>query len=246
MKQTGDKLRINIDHYIADDALEMYFHYNLMYEEKYLIPKYFPPHSSVLDLACGAGRTTVRLYEMGYKVKGVDLSDVLINAAVKRFPYIPFVLGSYCDINENDNSFDTILISYNGLDYAYPEQERMKAIAECARILRKGGHLIFSTHNLRYFSGFWFPWNAHKLFMLKNVFNSFLKRKYIYESHTGLWTFYASAKYVKSEIEKFGFELKEVVGNRPLKKLNRLIPITKKENIDKYISPWLNYVFMKR
>jgi ubiquinone/menaquinone biosynthesis C-methylase UbiE len=134
---------------------------------------------------------------MGYKVKGVDLSDVLINAAMKRFPYIPFVAGSYCSINEDDNSFDNILISYNGLDYAYPEQERMKAIAECARIIRKGGYLIFSTHNLQYFLGVCLPWNNHRLFMLKNVFNSFLKGKYIYETHTGLWTFHASTKHIK-------------------------------------------------
>jgi hypothetical protein len=63
--------------------------------------------------------------------------------------------------------------------------------------------------------------------MLKNIFNSFHKRKYIYEPHTGLWTFYASAKYIKSEVEKHGFELKEIIGNRPLKKLSKLIPAIK-------------------
>jgi SAM-dependent methyltransferase len=100
-----------------------------MYEEKYLISKYFPPYSSVLDLACWAGRTTVRLYEIGYRVKRVDLSNILVNAAIKRFPQIPFVADNYCDISEDDNSFDNILVSYNGLDYAYPEQERMKTVA---------------------------------------------------------------------------------------------------------------------
>jgi ubiquinone/menaquinone biosynthesis C-methylase UbiE len=246
MQTTDDKLRINIDHYRTDDALETYSHYNLMYEEKYLIPKYFSPHSSVLDLACGAGRTTVRLYEMGYRVKGVDLSEILINAAKKRFPHIPFIVGSYCGLNEDDNSFDNILVSYNGLDYAYPEQERMKAVAGFARILKKGGYLIFSTHNLRYFRSAFLPLNAHRLFMMKNIINSFLKRKYIYEPHTGLWTFYASADYIKSEVEKHGFELKEITGSRPLKKLSKLIPAIRNENIVKYISPWLNYVFMRK
>ena len=137
MKTAADKVQNNIEHYRTDDALETYSHYNLMYEETYLIPKYFLTGSSVLDLACSAGRTTVRLYELGYKVKGIDLSDILINAAKKRFPYIHFETGSYCEINEENNSFDNILVSYNGLDYAYPEDQREKALSEFARVIKK-------------------------------------------------------------------------------------------------------------
>jgi len=86
--------KVNLDKYRSEEMLEKYSKYLLFPEEKYLIPKYFQKGSSVLDLACGAGRTTIPLYEAGYKVKGIDLSEVLIGAAQKRFPYIPFEVGN--------------------------------------------------------------------------------------------------------------------------------------------------------
>ena len=81
--------------------------------------------------------------------------------------------------------------------------------------------------------------------MAKHILDSFREQKYIYEPHTGLWTFYACSEYIKSKAEKHGFELKKIIGNRRLKKLDAVKPATK-ENIVKYISPWLNYVFVKK
>jgi ubiquinone/menaquinone biosynthesis C-methylase UbiE len=158
----------NTGHYQTDDAVEQYSHYNLMYEEKYLLPKYFKRQSSVLDLACGAGRTTLRLHEMGYTVKGVDLSDILLNTAKSRFPYISFEHGSYCNLPEADNSFDNILISYNGLDYV-PENERCQALRECSRVLKRGGCLIFSSHNIKYLHGVLSPINNHMVLSKKHI-----------------------------------------------------------------------------
>jgi ubiquinone/menaquinone biosynthesis C-methylase UbiE len=144
-----DKQKVNIDAYRTEEASEKYSNYALYPNEKYLFQKYYAPGTSILDLACGAGRTTVRLYEMGYKVKGVDISDILINAAKKRFSHILFEEGDYTKIMEKDSSYDNILISHNSLDYAFPEDKREKAISECARVLRKGGTLLMSSHNIK-------------------------------------------------------------------------------------------------
>jgi ubiquinone/menaquinone biosynthesis C-methylase UbiE len=234
--------RINENVFLTEEAIEQYSNYSLKFEEKSLAPKYFKEGSTVLDLACGAGRTTVRLYEMGYKVKGVDLSEVLLNVARKRFPYIEFDVGNYCSIQEEDESYDNILISFNGLDYAYPESEREKAIAECRRALKRGGHLMFSTHNIKWLHGLLFPWNNDRMLLLKNMFNAFKEQKYIYEKGTGLWTYYASSEYVINQVEKAGFKFKEKIGNKRLKKLRGRI---NSEILDKYLCPWINYVFEK-
>jgi ubiquinone/menaquinone biosynthesis C-methylase UbiE len=135
-----DGVREIMDHWHDEGIVDIYAgRYYLTPEEKYLIKKYFPPESSVLDLACGCGRTTLRLYEMGYKVRGIDYSDTMIAVAKKRFPYISFDQGNFADIKEKDESYSNILISYNGLDYAYPESEREKALQECSRVLMGGG-----------------------------------------------------------------------------------------------------------
>ena len=242
LKDIDNKVKKNREVYLTDEAIEQYSQYNLRFEEKTLIPRYFRQGSSVLDLACGAGRTTVRLYEMGYVVKGVDLSDVLLNTAKKRFPYIVFETGNYCDICEADESYDNVFISFNGIDYAYPEEEREKAYKECNRVLKKGGHFMFSTHNIKWFHGVLFPWNKDRMLLVKNMFTAFKKQKYVYEKRTGLWTYYASPEYIISRVERYGFKFKEKIGSSRYGTFQKFL---KRETLDKYFCSWINYVFEK-
>jgi ubiquinone/menaquinone biosynthesis C-methylase UbiE len=230
-----NRAHINSEVWRSNKSLERFSLYNLRREEKYLFPKYFYPGSSILDLACGAGRTTLCLHELGYKVKGVDFSDTLINAAKKRFPYLLFEEGSYCAINEPDESYDNVLISFNSLDYAYPETEREKALSECARVLKSGGYFIMSSHNIKSLNWALLPWTSHKWFLLKNMFNAFLPKKYLYEPYTGTWTFFASTKYVIQQTQKHGVVFKEMTGVRP----------SSGETLNKYFSPHISYVFQK-
>jgi ubiquinone/menaquinone biosynthesis C-methylase UbiE len=239
---TMDICKRNTDAYCTEEAVKVYTQYVLKPEEVYLFPKYFSKGTSVLDLACGAGRTTVYLHEEGYKVKGVDLSDILIKEAQKRYPNISFEKGSYTDIREAKESYDNILISFNSLDYAYPETERKKALRECVRVMKAGGYLILSSHNIKSLHGSIFYWKHRKRFLLKNIFTAFCPKKYIYESfsHSGLWTFYAAPEYVIQQIESFGFEFKEMVSFRQPFKL------IKNKLLNKYLSPYIHYVFRKR
>src|SRR5436309_16071297 len=49
--------------------------------EAVVIRMYFQPGSRVLDVGCGTGRTTIRLYQQGYDVAGVDITPPMIAAA---------------------------------------------------------------------------------------------------------------------------------------------------------------------
>lgn len=229
-----EKLIRNIEAYRSDDAIEKYSHYGLYPNERYLFEQYFSRDKSVLDLACGAGRTTVRLTELGYKAKGVDLSDRLIEVAQKRFPQISFETGDYCNIKEADQSTDNILISHNGLDYAYPEPQRVKAISECARVMKSGGMLIMSTHNIKalHFSPYFLK--ERKIWLMKNMAKAFLQKAYIMD--LGMWTFYCSIDYCIAQFRQQGFQLKEIVGFRHSH--NRLF--------NNLVSPYNHFVFQKQ
>ena len=143
------ELAENLRFFTTTDAVDDYSVYRLDPEEKYLFAKYYRPSDRILDLACGLGRTTLRLHEMGFSVRGIDTSEVFINTARKRFPYLDLRVGSYDCIEEPDSTYSHVLISFNGLDYAFPESQRITALRECARVLKSGGTLIYSSHNIK-------------------------------------------------------------------------------------------------
>lgn len=227
----SNQAQVNIEAYRTDDAIEKYSHYGLFPNERYLFDKYFDKNKFILDLACGAGRTTVRLTELGYNVKGVDLSDKLIEIAKKRFPAISFEVGDYCDIKEDDASIDNILISHNGLDYAHPESQRIKAIRECSRVIKRGGNFIISGHNIKslHFSPYYFK--ERSLWLMKNTLSAFGRKGYIYD--LGMHTFYCSTDYCSKQITEHGFALKEIIGFRH----------SHNEFFIKYVSPYNHFVF---
>src|SRR4051794_19763892 len=63
----------NADLFRTAEAAERYSVYRLTPNEKSLVGRYYQAGESVLDLACGAARTTLRLHELGMRVKGVDI-----------------------------------------------------------------------------------------------------------------------------------------------------------------------------
>lgn len=131
--------------------------------EKYVINKYFDKDKSILDVGCGAGRTTFNLYEMGYKnIIGLDLTPEMISAAKtinkERYTNIEFIVGDATDLKFEDNSFDQALFSFNGLMQIPERKNRIKALQEIKRVLTENGIFIFTTHdreNNENFKEFW-------------------------------------------------------------------------------------------
>ena len=232
------KLAANIHAYRTREALELYTaHYGLNSVEELLVLRHFRPGDRVLDLACGGGRTTVPLHESGYRVVGVDLSDPLIEAARQRFPLIDFRVGSYCRIDFPAASFDDVLISYNGLDYAFPEEQRSRALAECARVLAPGGRLIFSSHNLKSLHGspYFLRHPKRFIWMVRQARLAFRPAAYV-EDLNGQWTYFASPGHVHDEVDRAGFDLADMVGFRQ----------SRSRWFNTYCSPWIHYACIKR
>lgn len=108
---------------------------------------YIRNNSKILDLGCGAGRTTLYFHEQGHNVIGVDLSNTLVSAAKALNREISYFVGDACILHFKDMSFDVVVFSFNGIDYIYPYQRRVMALREIKRVLKPGGLFIFSTHN---------------------------------------------------------------------------------------------------
>jgi SAM-dependent methyltransferase len=227
------ELSANLAYYESEDAVHTFSFYRFLQEEAYLIPKYFRVGDSVLDLACGMGRTTRLLHEMGMRVRGIDRSKNFVKLTNQRFPYLDIRWGSFDDIHEESSSFTNILIGLNGIDYAFPETQRVKAFRECARLLRPGGILIYSSHNLKSLHGFSpYYWRSLR-WKFRNSLRAFGRKAYIWEGSECL--FYTERSYAVRQTEAAGLKLLEIRG------FNRF----KSRGIDLFFSPYIHYVFEK-
>jgi SAM-dependent methyltransferase len=105
----------------------------------------------ILDLGCGAGRTTFGLYDAGYRnIIGADLSPVMIRQArwhaARRGLKIRFRVGDACRLPFESKSFDRCLFSFNGLMTIPQRSLRITALREIRRVLVPEGQFVFTTH----------------------------------------------------------------------------------------------------
>lgn len=106
----------------------------------------------MLDIGIGGGRTTYHFAPLVKEYIGVDYSRNMIEACNKRFSeFAERDSFKVCDARDmtifQDNYFDFVLFSYNGID-CIAHEDRLKALKEIRRVSKEGGYFCFSSHNL--------------------------------------------------------------------------------------------------
>jgi SAM-dependent methyltransferase len=104
------------------------------------------PDGCVLDLACGSGRHTIALCNLGFDVVGLDISANLLGIAKKRgasamvrgdMRFLPFKTCAFSAAVSVDNSFG----------YLPSEEEDKQSLAEVKKVLRTGGVFVLDVFN---------------------------------------------------------------------------------------------------
>lgn len=152
-KITGDRVKgffsesIALDHY--EEAVQRV---GLWRSEEKVFTRVFDPSESILDLGTGAGRVALGLWELGYdKIMGVDFSRAMIQKArhlAKILDYrVPFRTEDATRLSFEDELFEGVIFAFNGWMQIPGRENRWQVTREIARILRPGGHLVFTTHD---------------------------------------------------------------------------------------------------
>lgn len=95
----------------------------------------------VLEVGCGTGLVLERLEQISGKVTGIDLSHGMVAKAGQRG--LAVAQASATDLPFADDTFDCA-VSFKVLAHIPPIHE---TLAECARVVRPGGHLVLEFYN---------------------------------------------------------------------------------------------------
>lgn len=113
--------------------------------ERIIFKKYIKNNSKILDVGCGTGRTTIYLFEKGFKdIIGIDLSTKMIKIAKEKYPKINFESIDVLDY-KTDDAFDVIIFSFNGLMLIKTYDLRLKITEKICKLIKHDGIFIFST-----------------------------------------------------------------------------------------------------
>ena len=122
--------RLNSRHGIVEFNTSM--KYILDYLKNYNNPK-------IIDIGAGSGRYSLSLYDMGYDVTAVELVKHNLKYITMKNPNIKAFLGNALDLSRFDSeSFDCIIM-FGPIYHLHSIDEKVKALNEAKRILKKDG-----------------------------------------------------------------------------------------------------------
>jgi SAM-dependent methyltransferase len=98
------------------------------------------PVGTALDAACGTGRLIPPLLALGHRVLGVDRSPAMLEQAQRRAPDADLAVGDLHRLPVTEAAVDLVV---TGLSLTHVD-DLVPVLAELARVLRPGGHLVIS------------------------------------------------------------------------------------------------------
>jgi SAM-dependent methyltransferase len=103
--------------------------------------------TTVLDLACGTGKSFLPFLRRGFKVTGCDVSRAMLAEAARKAPGAVLVKADVRELGRLGR-FDLVTCFDDSLNYLLGEEELVAALRSAARNLAPHGLLLFDLNTL--------------------------------------------------------------------------------------------------
>lgn len=183
-------------------------------------------NTSVLDMACGAGRHAVSFAKLGFKVTAVDLSQRLISEAKKNADQegvaLDFILSDILEY-ETDKKFDLVVNLFTSFGYFDYDEENYAVIKKAYDLLNEGGHFVLDYFNKDFLLKNLIPMtvfseNGLKIIQNRSIDGTRVVKKITIDKDGSSEEFYESVRLYKYEevlnyIKKAGFKIDKQYGD---------------------------------
>ena len=182
--------------------------------------------SSVLDMACGAGRHAIAFAKKGYKVTAVDLSQRLLEEAKKNAidagVNIDFVLSDILNF-QTAKKFDLAVNLFTSIGYFETDEENYDVTEKANSLLKEDKYFVLDYFNKDFLLNNLIPTsiiseNGLKITQNRSIEGNRVVKKIIIENDDSFQEFYESVRLysfeeTKSIVERAGFKIIKEVGD---------------------------------
>ncbi len=180
-------------------------------------------NSSVLDMACGAGRHAIKFAKSGFDTTAVDLSQLLISDAkaneLKSDVKIRFILSDILNFN-TEVRFDLAVNLFTSIGYFDSDEQNVAVIKKAYTLLKDNGYFVIHYFNKPFLINHLIPTTVFsedgmKIIQNRSIENGRVVKKIIIEKNGSTENFYESVRlFSEFEVSSFITESGFTVINR--------------------------------
>lgn len=132
------------NHFDEDKRLEKKHGYVEYITNLTFIEKYLKTGDTILDVGAGTGKYSLFLFAKGYKVTALDLMKKHVDFIKSKNNLIPTYQMNAIDLSFFPNDSFNIVLLFGPMYHLLNKEDRIKALKEAKRVVKKGGFILIS------------------------------------------------------------------------------------------------------